>query len=76
MKRHMKRHIYVFNWKEGGWNHELATNVRSARKQARERWTTDLKKFNGEPVLTIDEDSFRRVSYVEFESILRTDGFN
>ena len=72
----MKDHIYIFNWNEGGWNHVRATNIRSARKQAREQWDNSLRKFNGEPVLTIDEDSFRRVSYVEFESILRTDGFN
>jgi hypothetical protein len=72
----MKNHIYVFNWKQGGWNYVHATNVRSARKQAREKWSTDLKKFDGEPVLTIDEDSFRRVTFEEFERILATDGFN
>ena len=71
-----QKHIYVFNWKQGGWNHEWATNIRSARKQARERWPTALKKFNGEPVLSIDEDSFRRVTFEEFERILATDGFN
>ena len=67
----MKKHIYVFNWKQGGWNYVHATNVRSARKQAREQWTNQE-----EPVLTIDEDSFRRVTFEEFDSILRTDGFN
>ena len=72
----MKDHIYIFNWKQGGWNHVRATNVRSARKQAREQWDNSLRNFDGEPVLTIDEDSFRRVTYEEFESILRTDGFN
>ena len=73
----MKNHIYVFNWNEGGWNHEWATNIRSARKQARERWPITLKKFEGgPPVLTIDEDSFRRVTFEEFERILATDGFN
>ncbi len=72
----MKNHIYIFNWKQGGWNYVHATNIRSARKQAREKWSTDLKKFDGEPVLTIDEDSFRRVTFEEFERILATDGFN
>ena len=72
----MKKHIYIFNWKQGGWNYVHDTNIRSARKQAREKWSTDLKKFDGEPVLTIDEDSFKRVTFEEFERILATDGFN
>ena len=67
----MKKHIYVFNWKQGGWNHEWATNIRSARKQARERWAEQE-----EPVLTIDNESFKRITYGEFERILATDGFN
>ena len=64
----MKNHIYMFNWKQGGWNYVHATNIRSARKQAREKW--------GDKSLTIDEDSFRRITYSEFERILATDGFN
>jgi hypothetical protein len=72
----MSKHIYTFNWKQGGWNYVHDTNIRSARKQAREKWSTDLKKFDGEPVLTIDEDSFKRVTFEEFERILATDGFN
>ena len=67
----MKNHIYIFNWKEGGWNYVHATNIRSARKQAREEWANQEP-----PVLTIDEDSFRRVTFEEFERILATDGFN
>ena len=67
----MNKHIYVFNWKQGGWNHEWATNIRSARKQARERWAEQK-----EPVLTINNESFKRVTYAEFERILATDGFN
>ena len=34
----MNKHIYIFNWKQGGWNSIWATNIRSARKQAREQW--------------------------------------
>ena len=64
----MKNHIYMFNWEQGGWNYVHATNIRSARKQAREEW--------GDKSLTIDEDSFRRITYAEFERILATDGFN
>ena len=67
----MNKHIYIFNWKQGGWNHEWATNIRSARKQARERWAEQK-----EPVLTINNESFKRVTYAEFERILATDGFN
>jgi hypothetical protein len=67
----MKNHIYIFNWKQGGWNYVHATNIRSARKQAREKWANQES-----PVLTIDEDSFRRVTFEEFERILATDGFN
>jgi hypothetical protein len=67
----MNKHIYIFNWKQGGWNHEWATNIRSARKQAREKWANQES-----PVLTIDEDSFKRVTFEEFERILATDGFN
>ena len=72
----MKNHIYMFNWKQGGWNYVHATNIRSARKQAREQWHSSLRNFDGEPVLTIDEDSFKRITYAEFERILATDGFN
>jgi hypothetical protein len=67
----MNKHVYIFNWKQGGWNHEWATNIRSARKQAREKWANQES-----PVLTIDEDSFKRVTFEEFERILATDGFN
>ena len=67
----MNKHIYIFNWKQGGWNHEWATNIRSARKQARERWAEQK-----EPVLTINNESFKRITYAEFERILATDGFN
>lgn len=69
------KHIYIFNWNQGGWNSELATNIRSARKQARERWDIDLRTFDGSRVLTIDYNSFRRVTMEEYNRILRTDGF-
>ena len=62
------KHIYIFNWNQGGWNSELATNIRSARKQARERWTNEDR-------LTIDYDSFKRVTMAEYQRILNTDGF-
>jgi len=64
-----KKHCYVFNWNQGGWNSEWATNIRSARKQARERWA-DSKR------LTIDESSFRRVTMEEYNRICMSDGFN
>ena len=66
----MKKHCYVFNWKEGGWNSEWATNIRSARKQARKQWANQEH-----PVLTIDESSFRRVTMGEYNKICMTDGF-
>jgi len=65
------KHIYFFNWKEGGWNSVWDTNIRSARKQAREKWADQR-----EPVLTINYNSFRRISMAEYDRILRTDGFN
>jgi len=46
------------------------TNIRSARKQARERW-----KDKKPPVLTIDYDSFKRVTMEEYNRILRNDGW-
>jgi len=47
------------------------TNIRSARKQARERWADQRQ-----PILTIDEQSFRRVTMAELQRIMNTDGFN
>ena len=64
------RHIYIFNWNQGGWNSVWATNIRSARKQAREKWGDQR-----EPILTINYDSFKRVTMAEYDRILRTDGF-
>jgi len=46
-----------------------ATNIRSARKQAREQWA------DPEAALTINYDSFKRVTMEEYDRILRTDGF-
>jgi len=66
-----KNHCYIFGWNEGGWNSEWATNIRSARKQARERWADQR-----EPILTIDYNSFKRVTMEEYNGILLTDGFN
>jgi len=63
-----KKHCYVFNWNQGGWNFEWATNIRSARKQAREKWA-DSKR------LTINEKSFKRVTTAELQRIMNTDGF-
>ena len=64
------KHIYIFNWNQGGWNSELATNIRSARKQARERWANQENS-----ILTIDYNSFKRVTMEEYNRILLTDGF-
>ena len=61
---------YIFNWNQGGWNSVWATNIREARKQAREQWADQEQ-----PVLTINWDSFRRVTMQEYNRILRTDGF-
>ena len=66
-----EKHCYIFNWNQGGWNSEWATNIRSARKQARERWANQ-----SEPVLTINESSFKRVTMAELQRIMNTDGFN
>ena len=66
-----EKHCYVFNWNQGGWNSVMATNIRSARKQARERWGNQ-----SEPVLTINESSFKRVTMAELQRIMNTDGFN
>lgn len=66
-----KNHCYIFGWNEGGWNSEWATNIRSARKKARERWADQR-----EPILTIDYESFKRVTMEEYNRILLTDGFN
>jgi len=64
-----KNHCYIFNWNQGGWNSVWATNIRSARKQAREQWA------DPEAALTINYDSFKRVTMEEYDRILRTDGF-
>lgn len=66
-----EKHCYIFNWNEGGWNQEWATNIRSAQKQARERWANQAN-----PVLTINESSFKRVTMAELQRIMNTDGFN
>lgn len=65
-----EKHPYIFNWNQGGWNSVWATNIRSARKQAREQWANQEQ-----PVLTINYDSFKRVTMQEYDRILRTDGF-
>jgi len=66
-----QKNCYVFNWNQGGWNSVWDTNIRSARKQARERWADQRQ-----PILTIDEQSFRRVTMAELQRIMNTDGFN
>ena len=65
-----EKHPYIFNWNQGGLNSVWATNIRSARKQAREQWADQEQ-----PVLTINWDSFKRVTMQEYNRILRTDGF-
>jgi len=64
------KHLYIFNWNQGGWNSVRATNILSARKQAREKWGTQEA-----PILTINYDSFKRVTMDEYNRILLTDGF-
>lgn len=66
-----KNHCYIFNWNQGGWNSIWAPDIRSARKQAREKWADQRQ-----PVLTINEKSFKRVTMEEYNRILLTDGFN
>ena len=66
-----EKHCYIFNWNQGGWNSVWATNIRSARKQAREQWADQEQ-----PVLTINYDSFKRVTMAELQRIMNTDGFN
>jgi hypothetical protein len=55
---------YIYSFEGGGWNTQQATNIRSARKKARDRWA-DSSTLN--PV----EDSFRKVTWTELESIYR-----
>jgi len=55
---------YIYNFESGGWNTQQATNIRSARKKARDRWA-DSDTLN--PV----EDSFRKVTWTELEEIYR-----
>jgi hypothetical protein len=55
---------YIYSFEGGGWNTQQATNIRSARKRARDRWA-DSSTLN--PV----EDSFRKVTWTELESIYR-----
>jgi hypothetical protein len=66
----MKNHCYIFTWNEGGWNSIWAPDIRSARKQAREQWADQEQ-----PILTINEKSFKRVTMQEYNRILLTDGF-
>ena len=54
----------IYSFEGGGWNTQQATNIRSARKKARDRWA-DSSTLN--PV----EDSFRKVTWTELESIYR-----
>lgn len=65
-----KEHPYIFTWNQGGWNSVWATNIRSARKKAREQWADQEQ-----PILTINYESFKRVTMQEYDRILRTDGF-
>lgn len=55
---------YIYTFEGGGWNTQQATNIRSARKKARDRWA-DSNTLN--PL----ESSFRKVSWTELESIYR-----
>jgi hypothetical protein len=55
---------YIYSFEGGGWNTQQAMNIRSARKKARDRWA-DSSTLN--PV----EDSFRKVTWTELESIYR-----
>ena len=55
---------YIYNFHGGGWNSGQATNIRSARKQERERWADS-------PNLKPKEDSFRKVTWTELEHIYR-----
>jgi len=55
---------YIYTFEGGGWNTQQATNIKSARKKARDRWA-DSNTLN--PL----ENSFRKVSWTELESIYR-----
>ena len=50
-----KNHRYIFTFEGGGWNTVMATNVRSARKIAREKYA-DSDTLNPMP------DSFNRIT--------------
>lgn len=55
---------YIYTFEGGGWNTQQAMNIRSARKKARDRWA-DSSTLN--PI----ENSFRKVTWTELESIYR-----
>ena len=50
-----KNHRYIFTFEGGGWNTVMATNVRSARKIAREEYAYS-------DTLNPIPDSFNRIS--------------
>ena len=50
-----QNHRYIFTFEGGGWNTVMATNVRSARKIAREKYA-DSDTLNPMP------DSFNRIT--------------
>lgn len=53
---------YIYNFTSGGWNSGQAKDIRSARKQAHERWADS-------PNLTPKDDSFRKVTWKELQDI-------
>jgi len=55
---------YIYSFKNGGWNTAQAKNIRSARKKARDRWVDS-------PSLVPVDDSFRKITWTELESIYR-----
>ena len=54
---------YMYNFKLGGWNTEMAYTVEEAIVQARERWKNI-------PNLTIDEKTFRVTNEKELRSAM------
>lgn len=64
----MTNKIYIYNFQHphsSGWNTEQATNIRSARKQARERWKAESPTHDLMP----NEKTFKRISYEELSRL-------
>lgn len=63
----MKNKTYIFSFKNGGWNTVIATNIRTARKLAREEYKSDTLVPDLDTLRVIDDESYRQVLRVTFD---------